>query len=172
MLGTICWILSQTYTAIAGTAQGFHCQYENFSKVVGLYLADGFPHTAASDATCGAWETKTAVSMYLLTEMEHLVMVRRWSDLSRQTLFQRYAPADLLTNVSIYYFTRSITSSMRLYLEFKNKADRDATLTQGYIKAPVAVAKFPKEIMQVWGLTLTSSNSNKHLASLWSIVQA
>ncbi|MEW5306265.1 MAG: hypothetical protein WDW38_009111 [Sanguina aurantia] len=71
-----------------------------------------------------------------------------WSDLSGHTLFQRYAPADLLTNVSIYHFTRCITSSMRLYLESKDPADQAASLTRSYIKAPVAVAVFPHEIIQ------------------------
>ncbi len=53
---------------------------------------------------------------------------------------------DMLTNVSVYWFTRSITSSMRLYYEHRqHPSDPPAP---GFIKVPTAVAAFPGELYQ------------------------
>lgn len=51
---------------------------------------------------------------------------------------------DMLTNVSLYWFTQSITSSMRLYYEHRqHPSDPPAP---GYVATPTAVAAFPGEL--------------------------
>ncbi len=51
---------------------------------------------------------------------------------------------DMLTNVSVYWFTRSITSSMRLYYEQRqHPSDPPAP---PYVAKPTAVAAFPGEL--------------------------
>jgi pimeloyl-ACP methyl ester carboxylesterase len=64
-----------------------------------------------------------------------------WSDCDGhpENVFTR---EQLLTNVTLYWVTRSITSSMRLYRESKLSAD-----TPGYVGVPTGVARFPKEVL-------------------------
>jgi epoxide hydrolase len=50
---------------------------------------------------------------------------------------------DLLTDISIYWFTRSITSSMRMYYESRRYTDRPFPER---VEAPTAVANFPGEL--------------------------
>jgi pimeloyl-ACP methyl ester carboxylesterase len=54
-----------------------------------------------------------------------------------------FSKDELLTNISIYWFTESITSSMRIYYE--NRAVPQIKPT-GYIDVPTGVALFPAEI--------------------------
>ncbi|KAI9338077.1 epocide hydrolase domain-containing protein [Zopfochytrium polystomum] len=59
-----------------------------------------------------------------------------------------YLMDDMLTIVSIYWFTESIASSFRLYKEDAGLGSNAAALPvfNAYIKQPVAVAVFPREI--------------------------
>ena len=51
---------------------------------------------------------------------------------------------DLLTNVSVYWFTRSITSSTRLYYENRRYSDGPAAPER--VDVPTAAAIFPGEL--------------------------
>ncbi|MDG2114162.1 MAG: epoxide hydrolase [Actinomycetota bacterium] len=65
---------------------------------------------------------------------------RQWSDCDGD-VFSSFTPDQLLTNISIYWFTQTAHSSARIYFEQRNTArptDR--------IEVPTAVARFPKEI--------------------------
>jgi microsomal epoxide hydrolase len=53
---------------------------------------------------------------------------------------------ELLTNISVYWFTGTITSSTRLYYELMH-GGRLAFLEQP-IEVPSGIARFPKEIMR------------------------
>jgi len=69
-----------------------------------------------------------------------------WSDLpqdSRGDLNNIFTMDELLTNISIYWFTETITSSTRIYYENRN-TPRENPL--GYIEVPTAGAIFPAEI--------------------------
>jgi hypothetical protein len=56
----------------------------------------------------------------------------------------RFAPDDLLTNTSLYWFTRSIGSSMAIY---RDSAPHPLALARGeQIEPPLAFAAFPREI--------------------------
>ena len=48
----------------------------------------------------------------------------------------------LLTNVTTYWVTQTITSSARLYWEHMHSADRP-----DYVAVPTGVARYPKEIL-------------------------
>lgn len=69
-----------------------------------------------------------------------------WSDIDQQSvngLDTRFSKDDLLTDISIYWFSASITSSARIYYENRNFP---AAEPLGYVEVPTAGAIFPKEI--------------------------
>ncbi|MDX1491763.1 MAG: alpha/beta hydrolase, partial [Pseudohongiellaceae bacterium] len=69
-----------------------------------------------------------------------------WSDLdpsSRLVVEQKFTKDELLTNISVYWFTQSITSSARIYYENRNTPARNE---MGFIDVPTAGAIFPAEI--------------------------
>ena len=82
----------------------------------------------------------------------------RWSDCTdedgRRDLLRSYTRDELLTNVSIYWFTRSIGPSMRLYYETFGPG---ATIPHtGRIEVPTGVSLFkdpnspPRELVEPW----------------------
>tara|TARA_B100001057_G_scaffold500062_1_gene613246 strand:+ start:9877 stop:11175 length:1299 start_codon:yes stop_codon:yes gene_type:complete len=76
-----------------------------------------------------------------------------WSDLSQETkgnLDSIFSKDEILTNISIYWFTGSITSSMRIYYENRNTAPLKP---MEFINVPTGAAIFPAEIYilpKVW----------------------
>ena len=66
-----------------------------------------------------------------------------WSDLPDGDIDSKFSKDDLLTNISVYWFTQSITSSARIYYE-----NRAVPMTEplGFVTVPTAGAIFPKEI--------------------------
>jgi len=66
-----------------------------------------------------------------------------WSD-SGGDLYRRFTRDELLTNVTLYWITGTISSSLRMYYE-----NRKAPLEFGrgdFVRPPCGVARFPKEI--------------------------
>jgi pimeloyl-ACP methyl ester carboxylesterase len=68
---------------------------------------------------------------------------RAWSDCAGD-VEHAFTKDELLTNVSIYWFTQTIGSSMRLYWESRRRPLRFAPGER--VRTPTAVAHFPKEI--------------------------
>ena len=69
-----------------------------------------------------------------------------WSDLPQGAdgyLDNNFLKDELLTNISIYWFTQTITSSARIYYE---NSQRPAENPVGYIDVPTGAAIFPAEI--------------------------
>jgi len=69
-----------------------------------------------------------------------------WSDMDSGLAGRpesRISKDDMLTNISIYWFTQSITSSSRIYFENRNAAAAEPV---GFITVPTAGAIFPAEI--------------------------
>ncbi len=69
-----------------------------------------------------------------------------WSDLPQGpdgNLDDNFSRDDLLTNISIYWFTGTITSSARIYYENRNTPPEKPI---GYIDVPTGAAIFPAEI--------------------------
>lgn len=69
-----------------------------------------------------------------------------WSDLDHSrldSLEDKFTKDELLTNISVYWFTRSITSSTRIYYE-----NRNVPMTEplGFVSVPTAGAIFPAEL--------------------------
>jgi pimeloyl-ACP methyl ester carboxylesterase len=64
---------------------------------------------------------------------------RAWSDCDGNPE-RAFTRDQLLTNVTVYWVTRTITSSVRLYREARLAADQPA-----YVEIPTGVARFPKE---------------------------
>lgn len=69
-----------------------------------------------------------------------------WSDLDHSrldSLEDKFTKDELLTNISVYWFTRSITSSTRIYYENRNVPVSEPL---GFISVPTAGAIFPAEL--------------------------
>ena len=69
-----------------------------------------------------------------------------WSDLDRSNplgVEQKFTKDEILTDISVYWFTQSITSSARIYYENRNFPAREE---MGFISVPTAGAIFPSEI--------------------------
>ena len=69
-----------------------------------------------------------------------------WSDIDQQSvdgLEAKFTKDEILTDISVYWFTASITASTRIYYESRNFPAREPT---GYITVPTAGALFPAEI--------------------------
>jgi epoxide hydrolase len=66
-----------------------------------------------------------------------------WSDLPSGNPEEKFTRDEMLTNISVYWFTQSITSSSRIYYE-----NRAVAMTEplGFVSVPTAGAIFPKEI--------------------------
>jgi len=67
-----------------------------------------------------------------------------WSDRSADRGPVPFGMDDLLTNISIYWFTQTITSSMRIYRE--SAADPLVLSSKNRITVPFGVAAFPAEL--------------------------
>ena len=67
---------------------------------------------------------------------------RQWSDCDGD-IYTSYTADQLLTNISIYWFTETAHSSARIYFE-----DRNAPQTNTRVEVPTGVARFPKEIFR------------------------
>ena len=73
---------------------------------------------------------------------------RTWSDCDGD-VERRFTKDELLTNLTIYWATHTINSSTRLYYESRNSFS-SWSLAQGErVQAPSAVARFPKDQVQV-----------------------
>jgi len=69
-----------------------------------------------------------------------------WSDLDPDAinpLEDKFSKDEMLTNISLYWFTGSITSSARIYYENRNFPAREPL---GFVTVPTAGAVFPAEI--------------------------
>lgn len=69
-----------------------------------------------------------------------------WSDIDQDSvdgLEEKFTKDEILTDISLYWFTGSITSSTRIYYENRNFPMREPL---GYVSVPTAGAIFPKEI--------------------------
>ena len=66
-----------------------------------------------------------------------------WSDLPSGNPEEKFTKDEMLTNISVYWFTQSITSSSRIYYE-----NRAVPMSEpvGFVTVPTAGAIFPKEI--------------------------
>ena len=76
---------------------------------------------------------------------------RDWSDCNGN-VETRFTKDEMLTNISIYWFTQTITSSMRIYYE--NQRNPWLISPQSRVQVPCAIAKFPKEMSKPcreWG---------------------
>jgi pimeloyl-ACP methyl ester carboxylesterase len=77
-----------------------------------------------------------------------LEKLHRWSDF-RESLMEVFTKDDILTWVSVYWFTGNITSSLRIYKEAglgEAGAGRAHQLVSQYCKVPTGAALFPKEL--------------------------
>lgn len=69
-----------------------------------------------------------------------------WSDIDQQSvngLDAKFTKDEILTDISVYWFTASITASTRIYYENRNFPASEPT---GYVTVPTAGAIFPAEI--------------------------
>jgi len=74
---------------------------------------------------------------------------RAWSDCDGD-VEKAFSKDKLLTNITIYWVTETINSSMRRYYESRNNPARDPRLPRPRVATPTAIAMFPGEkLLQV-----------------------
>lgn len=89
-----------------------------------------------------------------------------WSDIPQGAngdVWSVFSKDEILTNIALYWFTESITSSMRIYYE--NRATPQMKPT-GYIDVPTGVALFPAEIYITPRAWAESAYAIRHWARL------
>jgi pimeloyl-ACP methyl ester carboxylesterase len=70
---------------------------------------------------------------------------RRWSDCDGE-IERRFTKDQLLTNIAVYWFSRSIASSIRLYAEPVAPVDlRDSPVPAAYLMSPKDMFRTPRE---------------------------
>jgi len=108
----------RTRTAFFDTERGYFLEQSTKPQTVGYGLDD-------SPAGLAAWIVEK---------------FRSWSD-SAGNVEQKFTKDELLTNITIYWVTRTATSSARIYYENQRAAG-----PQRRVDVPTACAVFPKEI--------------------------
>ena len=89
-----------------------------------------------------------------------------WSDFPRDTggdLGSKFTMDELLTNISIYWYTETITSSVRIYYENRNTRP---TKPMAYIDVPTGAAIFPAELF----VTPRSWAENSYNIVSWTVM--
>jgi pimeloyl-ACP methyl ester carboxylesterase len=72
---------------------------------------------------------------------------RGWSDCNGN-VENRFTKDELLTNITIYWVTQTINSSIRMYYEWQHKPqEKQDKQAQQRIEVPTAVAMFPKDLI-------------------------
>jgi len=115
---------------------------EEFFKVVGRWADEhgAYAHiqrTRPQTVAYGLNDSPAGLAAWILDKF------REWSDCDGD-VYRRFTPDELLANVTLYWMTRTIHSSFRLYFE-----GRKAPLQFGkgeFVHAPTAIAHFPKEL--------------------------
>jgi pimeloyl-ACP methyl ester carboxylesterase len=73
---------------------------------------------------------------------------RAWSDCGGD-VEKAFSKDELLTNITIYWVTETINSSMRRYYESRNNPARDLHKPRPRVSTPTAIAMFPGEKLLV-----------------------
>ena len=133
----------------------FFLNSEEYSKVLPLskkfsHLLEesGYFHIQATKPdTVGVALSNSPVSLavYILEKFS------TWTNPSYRNLpdgglTKKYTIDQLLTNIHIYWFSKSITTSMRLYAEHMSQKHRDLNLDEIPCIVPTAAAVFPHEL--------------------------
>ena len=71
---------------------------------------------------------------------------RAWSDCNGE-LENRFSKEELLTHISLYWFTQTIATSMRFYWESFRSSWKPAHSDKPAISVPTGIAVFPKELV-------------------------
>ena len=93
------------------------------------------PYTAA----CGLNDSPAGLAAWILEKF------RDWSDCNGE-VYSRFTQDELLRNVTLYWMTETIGSSVLMYAESARRPF--AFGEQDFVTPPCAVASFPKEIVQ------------------------
>jgi pimeloyl-ACP methyl ester carboxylesterase len=115
---------------------------EEFFKVAGRWADErgAYAHvqrTRPQTAAYGLNDSPTGLAAWILEKF------REWSDCDGD-VYRRFTRDELLANVTLYWMTETIHSSLRLYFE-----GRKAPLQFGegeFVHAPTAIAHFSKEL--------------------------
>jgi pimeloyl-ACP methyl ester carboxylesterase len=137
--------LSLDPATLSPTEQAYMAQVEQWSAREGAYVS--IQGTKPQTLAYGLNDSPVGLAAWIL---QHF---RTWSDCNGD-VEQSFTKDELLTNITIYWLTETINSSIRWYYEGMN-ADWEASegsntdwqaSTDAALGVPVAVALFPKEI--------------------------
>lgn len=114
----------------------------------GLLLESGYFHiqtTKPDTVGVGLRDSPVGLAAYIIEKFITWTNPA-WKDLPDGGLTQRYTYDKLLDNVMIYWITRSITTSMRLYAETYSQPYRDLNIGSKPITVPSGLSRFEHEI--------------------------
>ncbi|KAH8270818.1 hypothetical protein KR018_005641 [Drosophila ironensis] len=142
-------------------------QYAQFYRGLGDFFMTlmqemGYMHIQASkpDTVGNALiDNPTGLASYILEKFSTWTNVE-YRDLPDGGLTKRYTYDQLLDNVMIYYVTNSITTSMRLYAEYANKAHFALNIDGVPVQAKAGCTRFLHEISHFPDIVLASRFPN------------
>jgi len=127
-----------------------HLVYPRLEKFQNLLLETGYMHLQSTKPdTIGVAlrDSPVGLAAYILEKFTTWTNPA-WKDLEDGGLTKKYTLDKLLDNVMIYWVTRSITTSMRLYSESFTKATMGLNIDNIPIEIPSSCSRFEKEL--VW----------------------
>jgi pimeloyl-ACP methyl ester carboxylesterase len=122
-------------TALAPEEAAFLNSIAQWSELNGAY--SHLQRTRPQTASYGLNDSPAALAAWILEKF------REWSDCGGD-VYRCFSRDDLLTNITLYWMTETISSSFRLYYE---NGRAPLHLAPGeWVRVPSAIARFPREI--------------------------
>lgn len=144
------WLLGSIYPPLIATEEEipliFPLGKKTFQDVILLEM--GYNHIQSTKPdTIGVAlrDSPAGLAAYILEKFTTWTNPA-WKDLEDGGLTKKFTMDQLLDNVMIYWVTRSITTSMRLYSEMFRKDTLALNLDEIPIRVPTACARFKNEI--------------------------
>ncbi|XP_018570501.1 juvenile hormone epoxide hydrolase 1 [Anoplophora glabripennis] len=141
-------IIGSYFPSLVISEESEHKLYPLSEKYLYLVLETGYLHLQATKPdTIGVAlrESPVGLAAYILEKFTTWTNPA-WKDLEDGGLTKKYSLTNLLDNVMIYWVTRSITTSMRLYSETLNKAQFGLQVDKIPVEVPAGCAKFSYEL--------------------------
>ncbi|KAJ8925185.1 hypothetical protein NQ315_001370 [Exocentrus adspersus] len=142
------WILGSLYPPLIVSKELEPQVYPLSEKLSFMMLEFGYMHLQATKPdTVGVAlrDSPVGLAAYILEKFTTWTNPL-WKDLDDGGLTNKYTLTNLLDNVMIYWVTRSITTSMRLYSETFNKDQYSSKVASIPVEVPSGCARFSHEL--------------------------
>ncbi|CAH1104541.1 unnamed protein product [Psylliodes chrysocephalus] len=147
-LSNIKLALGSYYPSLIIEEEHQHLVYPRMEKIGNLFLETGYLHIQATKPdTVGVAlrDSPVGLAAYILEKFTTWTNPD-WKDLEDGGLTKKYKMENLLDNIMIYWVTRSITTSQRLYAESFSKATMSLQIDSIPTDVPSACAAFKHDL--------------------------